>query len=276
MWIIFTGTQIKAGNDGFCFGPRAIGTGQSGLLHSDIWAVHNNIGALGWLKNGGAGLTFENRYGLSAFNQGAFSVASSPKKWGIFGLGASRFGGDIFNQTRTHVGWAKAFGIASIGIQGQWYQLAASEFPSRHYFLINFGGLAHLTPKIHFAASISNITQSKASDFKQEKLPTIASVGLAFFPNPKVKLLAEIQKDLDQKAVVKVGLEYEFVEKFWIRTGFTTQTNQATGGFGMEWRNLVFNYAVARHPVLGWTNAFSINYIFQKLETEVKPNHGKK
>lgn len=249
----------KGGNDGFVFGPRALGTGNSGLLHSDYWSVRNNPGGLGWIEKSGASVGFENRYNLQALNQMAFGSAFVHKKLGTFGLGASRFGADLFNQTRASLAWAKAFGIASIGLEGQWYQVAAAEFPSRNHFLLNFGGLAHLTSKIHFAASISNVLQSKASDFQDEKLPTIGRAGLSFIPHSKVKLVAEVQKDLDQKAIYKAGIEYELVQKFWLRTGFSSQLQQASGGLGFEWRQLVFDYALASHPQLGWTHSIGIS-----------------
>lgn len=265
----------NAGNDGFSYGPRALGTGQISVLHSDAWSNFNNIGALGWIKQNTVGVGFENRYNQGAFNQMAFAAAVPTKKLGVFGASASKFGGDIFNQTRAQLGWAKAFGIASIGLQAQWYQYNAINFPTQSRLLINFGGLAQLTPKIHFGASISNIGQAEASEYNSEKVPTIVKGGISYLPSKKVKLMAEIQKDLDQKAVVKAGIEYELVEKVWLRTGFTSQTLMACGGIGLEWRNLQFNYAFSHHPQLGWSNAIGLNFRFGK-ETDEKPKEGPK
>lgn len=268
-------SNAYAGNDGFTYGPRALGTGQISVLHSDVWSNFNNVGALGWLKQNSVGVSFENRYNQGAFNQMAFGAALPTKKLGVVGVSASKFGGDIFNQTRAQVGWAKAFGIASIGLQAQWYQFNAVNFPTQSRLLINFGGLAQLTPKIQFGASISNIGQAKASEFQDEKVPTIVKGGISFLPSKKVKLMGEIQKDLDQKAVVKAGIEYELVEKVWLRTGFTSQTLMACGGIGVEWRNLQFNYAFSHHPQLGWSNGIGLNFRFGK-ELEDKPKEGPK
>lgn len=259
--------RMMAGNDGFSFGPRSMGTGQITTLFTDVWAAHNNIGSLGWLNRGGVAASFENRYNSSAFNQIAVTAATTPGKFGAFGFGASRFGSDLFNQTRAQIGWAKAFGIASIGIQGQWYQVQASEFPARNHFLLNFGGHAKLTPKVSFAASISNITQTKASDFQNEKLPTIAKAGVSFTPVKSVLLLAEVQKDLDQKALVKAGIEYEIRTNLWIRTGFTTEIQLATGGIAFKWRDLQLDYSISNHPQLGWSNGIGLQMILGKEKT---------
>jgi len=273
-WFLFflPGTAIRciAGNEGFGFGPRSLGTGQVTSLFTDVWAAHNNIGALGWLKKGTVSTSFENRYNNSAFNQISFAAANTPGKYGVVGVGASRFGSDLFNQTRAQIGWAKVFGIASIGIQGQWYQVQATEFPARNFFLLNFGGLAKLTSKVSFAASISNITQTKASDFQSETLPTIARAGISFSPVKSVLLLTEVQKDLDQKAMVKAGVEYELRPNLWLRTGFTTQVQVATGGIGFKWRDLQLDYGFSNHPQLGWSQSIGLQIHIGKDKNENK------
>ena len=263
-FVLFYSLQSKAGNEGFVFGPRALATGQSGLMHTDVWANHNNIGALGWLNSSSLGVSFDNRYNLSSLNQISFAGAAVSKKYGVFGLGLSRFGSEIFNQSRGSLGWSKAFGIASIGIQGQWYQVAATDFPTKHQLVINFGGLAKLTSKLHFGASISNLNQAKASEFQNERIPTIVRAGLTYIPNDKIRLVSEVQKDLDQKSIVKIGIEYEVLKKVWIRTGFSSQIEQVSGGLGVEWRNFQFQYAIANHPQLGWSNSLGINFLLAK------------
>jgi hypothetical protein len=260
---------MLAGNDGFSFGPRSMGTGQISGLFTDVWAVHNNIGSLGWLNRGGVTASFENRYNSSSFNQIAFAAATTPAKYGTVGFGVSRFGSDVLNQTRAQVGWAKVFGIASIGIQAQWYQVQAAGYPTRNHCILNFGGHAKLTPKLSFAASVSNFTQTKASDFQNEILPVIAKAGISFTPVKSVLLLAEVQKDLDQNALVKAGIEYEIRTNLWLRTGFTTEIQLATGGIGFKWRDLQLDYSVSNHPQLGWSQGIGLQMNFgnEKVHT---------
>lgn len=245
-------------------GPRSLGAGQISSLWLDGWAAANNPGALGWLNRSSMATGYENRYGSSAFSQLGFCAAIPSSKWGTLGLAANRFGSEIFNQTRASAAWGKAFGIASIGVQGQFYQVSASELPSRSYFLLNFGGVARLTPTIRFAASISNLTQTKASDYVTETLPTIVRAGIGYQPVKTVLLMVEVQKDLDQKTLVKGGLEYEFVKNFWLRTGFTTLQQVASGGFSFRWRDLKLDYGVANHPQMGWSHCIGLELFFGK------------
>lgn len=259
-----SGFPLFAGNDGLASGPRSLGAGQISSLWTDAWSACNNPGALGWLTRSSLVSGYENRYGTSAFSQLGFAAALPSARFGTFGIAANRFGSDVFNQTRASASWGKAFGIASIGVQGQFYQVSASELPSRSYFLLSFGGMARLTPSLRFAASISNLTQTKASDYVNETLPTIVRAGLGYQPIKPVLLMVEVQKDLDQKTLVKGGLEYEFVRNFWLRTGFTTLQQVASGGFSFRWRELKFDYGVANHPQMGWSHAIGIEFFFGK------------
>jgi hypothetical protein len=256
--------SIFAGNDGLASGPRSLGAGQISSLWIDGWAASNNPGALGWLRRSSMVSGYENRYGSAAFSQLGFSAALPTAQIGTFGFSANRFGSEVFNQTRASAAWGKAFGIASIGFQGQFYQVSAAELPSKSYFLLSFGGMARLTPTIRFAASISNLTQTKASDYVDETLPTIVRAGIGYQPVKPVLLMVEVQKDLDQQTLVKGALEYEFVKNFWLRTGFTTLQQVASGGFSFRWRELKLDYGLAHHPQMGWSHAIGIEFFFGK------------
>lgn len=256
--------DAQAGNDGFILGPRSLGMGQIGTLQSDIWSTHNNPGALGWLERSGAGLFYENRFQTGAFAQSGFAAALAPGKTGAWGLGASRFGSDLFSQTRASLAWGKAFGIASMGLQVQFYQAQAREVPARNYWLFSFGGLAKLTKEIYFSGTIVNFTQSRATDFVEERLPTLVRGGLLFKPNAALHLAAEVEKDLDQPTRIKAGVEYEIRKNIRLRTGFTSGIKLATAGFGWVWRDLQLDLAVSHHPELGWTQNLGLNYHFGK------------
>jgi hypothetical protein len=255
---------VLGGNDGFVLGPRSMGMGQIGTLQSDIWSVHNNPGALGWLERSAGGLFYENRFQAGAFAQTGFAAALKPGKKGAWGVGASRFGSDLFAQTRASAAWGMAFGLASLGLQIQYLQVTAREVPSRGYLMLSFGGLAKLTDEVWFSGTVSNFTQTRATDYVEERLPTVVRGGLLYKPGPALLLGAEVEKDLDQPTRIKAGLEYEFRKNFRLRTGFTTGTLTATAGAGWVWRDLQLDVAVSHHPQLGWSQNLGIQYAFGK------------
>ena len=258
--------NLQAGNESGFLGPRAFAAGQAGSLFRDVWSVQNNPGALGYLERNAAAVSFERRY--STFSLLAFSTAARYKNLGTVGLSASRFGPEFFNQSRAGLSWGKSFGIASIGVQGQWYQLSSKDINTRHYFLLNFGGIARLGEKLHFSGSISNLTQTKSRENETRVLPTILKAGLSLQANSNLELLLEIQKDLDEKAGVNAGAEYRFARNCFARTGFSTLSKTASLGFGLAWRDMQLDFGSSWHPELGFSQCIGLQYLFGKATTE--------
>ncbi len=256
----------SAGNETGFAGPRAFSCGQVSSLFRDVWSADNNPGALGYLNRNAAAVSFERRF--SSFSLLSFSMAGRHDKWGSFGLTASRFGPDFFNQNRTGISWGKSFGIAAIGLQGQWYQVSAANLPARHYFLLNFGGLARLGEKLLFSGYIGNLSQTKSSDYTDQILPTQLKAGLAFQPGSNLQLMLEIQKDLDEKAGVNAGVEYRFSKGAFARTGFSSASGSGSLGFGLLWRDLQIDFGSAWHPELGLSHCIGLQYLFGKNHSE--------
>ena len=270
-FLMASAEMVHAGNEGNYAGARAFSCGQVSGLFSDVWSVQNNPGALGFLSRNAAAVAYENRY--SAFSNLSFSLAGNQGKWGCFGLAASRFGPDFFNQSRAGISWGKSFGIASLGLQGQWYQVSAKDLSSRHYFLLNFGGLAQLGEKLRFSGCISNLTQTRSSDYDRSVLPTQVKAGLSWQANSSLLLMAELQKDLDETAGLNAGLEYRFAKAAYARTGFSTASKSAGLGFGLRWRELQLDFGSGWHPELGFSHCIGLQYFIGSSaeETGKKP-----
>jgi hypothetical protein len=250
---------LFAGNETGGFGPKSFSCGQVSGLFRDVWAVQNNPGALGYLSENAVAVSFERRYG--SFNLLSFAGAFKNEKLGTFGIGASRFGPDFYNQSRAGLSWGKSFGIASLGVQAQWYQVSAENIASRHYLIVNFGGMAKLGDKVVFSGTISNLSQTKASDYADTRLPTTLKAGLAFQPNSSLLLMTEVQKDLDQKAGIGAGLEYRVNKALLARTGFNTANETASLGLGFIWREFQLDFGSSWHTQLGLSHCLGLHYL---------------
>ena len=255
------------GNETESFGPRTFSCGRVSGPLVDAWSVQNNPGALGFLSGNTSAVSFERRY--SAFSLLAFSAALKHQKLGSFGLGISRFGPEFFSQSRAGISWGKAFGIAALGLQAQWYQVNATQTTSRHYLLINFGGVGKLGDKLLFSGTVSNITQTKAGDYSGNRLPTVFKAGLAFQPNPSLLLMAELQKDLDEDAGVNAGMEYKVAKSICIRTGFSTASKTGSLGFGLNWRDFQLDAGSSWHTQLGFSHCMGLSYFIPQTRKPI-------
>jgi hypothetical protein len=82
--------------------------------------------------------------------------------------------------------------------------------------------------------------------------------GISYQPITQVLVLTEVEKELDYPVNVKVGLEYQLLQKLTLRAGVATATEQLAFGTGFRAKKLQFDYGFGRQSVLG--NLHRLNY----------------
>jgi hypothetical protein len=97
-----------------------------------------------------------------------------------------------------------------------------------------------------------------------EKVATIMRLGFAYTPVKKLTLLAEIEKDLVFKPNIKLGVDYQIAEKFFLRGGFNSYPLRGTFGFGVHLKQFNLDAGASYHSFLGITPQLSLSYTFKK------------
>lgn len=91
-----------------------------------------------------------------------------------------------------------------------------------------------------------------------EKLPTKYRVGIKINPTSKVKLLC----DFNNNQRLHMGAELYLHQNFILRQGFLTKPKRYTLGLGIKNKKISLDYALINHPVLSFTNQFSLTIVF--------------
>jgi hypothetical protein len=242
-------------------GSRASGIGYASATLFDTWSLFNNPAAAAHLKQITAGFTYDLRPELTGANRTA-AVINLPVKIGVTSLGAYRFGDDLYNEHLVSASFSSKFGLASLGVQINYVQYAATGFGNKGVATINLGGIAELSPKMSIGAYIVNVNQPVLGG--EEKLPTRLVAGMAFKPIEKIFLATEIDKDLDSDPLWKVGVEYFFHKKFAARTGYNINPNTGFFGFGFKARKLTIDYAVQYNVLVRMSHQASVAYQFSQ------------
>lgn len=248
----------------FPVGAKAIGLANTAVALQDSWAIFNNIAGIGTLNQTQAGLFYENRFSNDAFNSVALSAAQPFGKFGTAGIGVFRFGNNNYNHLRISAGFAHTIEWVSLGLQLEYAQTNIFEVGTKNNTMINFGGIAQITKKLCFGASVRNINQAKLADYQDNRLPTVMKIGLNYLAYQKLNINIEIEKDVVQAPKYKFGIEYAIIEKFKTRTGINIQPFLAFFGFGYQIHNFQFDYALSYHEKLGFSHGLSLNYFFGK------------
>jgi hypothetical protein len=244
-------------------GGRSMGMGNSSTSLTDAYAIFNNPAGLSGIQHSQVFFGYDHRLNLSELTTLSAGFIQAKEKF-TYGLATSRFGGALFNQHLVGAAIANQLGITSLGMKVSYLQTAMEGFGTGGSWLIDFGGIAELTPHLFFAAHIFNLTRSNYGGKSWDRLPTIVKSGISFRPSEKVMTNVEVEKDILHPAILKVGIEYNFYQKLWGRVGMNNQPQQLFFGIGCTGKRLAFDYAMTQHPRLGSTHHFSMNYQLSK------------
>lgn len=269
------------GNGPGLWGARSAGLGQIGsVLEEDGWAAANNAAALGSLKQLTVGFGAENRYLLPALNTVSVTVAvplgyqapaavvagvptevaaADAPRYGVVGLTAQRFGGRLYAEQRLGLGYGYRLGTVRLGARVEVLQTSLEGLGSRRVVAASLGGQADIIPrKLTFGASLYNLNQARLARYQDERVPTVLRAGLAWRASEKVLLLAETEKDVEQDADFRAGLEYAPIPALALRAGLSALASQLTGGAGFRAGQFQLDYAAAWHEALGLSQQVSV------------------
>src|SRR6185295_4831237 len=255
--------SLLASNDPFTGGGRSLGLGSCSLTLSDPYSILNNQAAMAFQKEISFSLYAEQRYLQSelGYYSGGFTLPTKP---GVFGLAINYNGFDLYNEKKIGLAYSRMFSPkVSGGIQLDYLSTSISEYGTSSAFTAELGLLVKISNQLSAGAHVFNPYPIK-SGFADEKIPTLFQLGLSYEAGKKILLMTEAEKDIDNPARFKAGLEYKIVDALHLRGGIATNPSQYSLGVGINVQHLKIDLAASYHQVLGVTPAISLNYIFGK------------
>lgn len=251
----------QASNDNHLIGARSAAMGHASVTIADLWSAHHNQAGLAWLKRPAAGAYYENRFLVSELGlRGA--VAAVPIGAGVFGLEVQNFGYSLYKESKYGLSYARKLSPkVAIGVQLDYLRTRISEgYGSKGLVTGEVGFRIQLTPEWTAGAHVYNPARVKLADYDNERVPTILRLGTDYRFSQKVLLAVETEKDLDQKPVVKVGVEYQVVEILFLRAGIGSNPFQNSFGFGFKFNDVTLDLAASYHEVLGYSPQVALAY----------------
>ncbi|CAG0965254.1 MAG: hypothetical protein HND27_03840 [Bacteroidetes bacterium] len=259
--LFFSARTLFAGNSFYLLGARSLGMGGASVSLSDFWSTENNQAGLGFLKDVGGGLYYENRFGIKemSIKAGAFAY---PLKSGALGISVSSYGFNLYNENKAGISYGQRFSEKfSAGIQLNYVSTQLGEnYGKRQSFTGAVGIMAKLSNELTLAAHLYNPTRTKLSDYNNEKIPTIMRIGLMYTFSEKVILTADVDKNIYEKPIVKSGIEYHPIPILYFRMGIATNPTQNNFGVGIQTKELRIDIATGYHSKLGFSPAVSLAY----------------
>jgi hypothetical protein len=250
--------------DNYPVGSRSAGVANASVTYSDVWSSFHNQAGLAALKHPSAGVFFENKFLVSELSLKSFAVAVPTPKVGTFSLSATMFGGDLYNEKKIGVGYGKKLGEKfSAGVQLDYLSTyVAEDYGTRNSFAVEIGFIAEPIRNLKLGAHVFNPNKAKVAEYADERVPVIMRFGASYKFSEKILLSAEEEKDIDQQAVFKTGLEYHIVDVLYVRAGISSNPSLTSFGFGLKIKKLVMDVASSWHQELGFSPQLSLGYNF--------------
>jgi len=249
-------------------GARSAAMGGASVSLSDFWSIQNNPAGMALQPSLSAGVYYENRFLMKELSlKGAAVVA--PTRFGVLGLSFNQFGYTLYNENKFGLAYARSFGkLLRIGLQLD-YQTTniAENYKDASFVTFELGVQSTLNEKLSLGAYVYNPVRMEIADYPDESTPMVMRFGLTYSLNPEFIGVAEIEQNFQTKASLRVGLEYAIQQKFFIRTGISTNPGLLTMGAGIHFRQLQFHIAASMHQLLGVTTTAGLIYQFAKKQT---------
>jgi len=243
-------------------GARAAGMAHAGLTFTDIWSIYQNQAGLSQIEAPTAGAFYENRFLISELAFAGFAAAT-PLGEGAIGISYSGFGYSVYRESKVGLAYGLKLGqrlSAGVQLNYQHIRINAENYGSRGVLTAEMGLQMKLSERVTAAAHLYNPTRAKLDDFNDERLPTAIRLGVGYQVSDEVLLAAEAEKDIDQTALLRGGIEYHPVEIFYLRVGASTAPNLFTFGLGFAFEQFRFDMAASYHSLLGYSPQASLTY----------------
>jgi|JI10StandDraft_1071094.scaffolds.fasta_scaffold241329_1 hypothetical protein len=269
LFLMMSGAILKAANDNLPVGARSAGMAHASICVGDVWAVQQNQAALATLKNPEAGVFSQIVYPNSKVLMNAVAVAS-PFKYGVISGSFTRLGfKNLYNESKYGIGYSRQFGKAiSAGMQLNYLStyIGDNTYGSRGTVAVEAGFIAEVIKNLKVGVHVYNPTRSKTAQYNNERVPTIIKMGLQYTFTDKVFTTVEVEKDIANKPILKVGAEYRIVKEVYLRGGLSNNPSLNAAGFGIELKKFNLDFAAAFHPQMGVSPQIGLRYRFEKKQ----------
>ena len=190
-------------------------------------------------------------------------------RWGVLGLGAQRFGGDLYREVALGLSFARPLTEnLFVGLSLRGLQLAISGYGSDETLGADLGILAVMASRLRWGLSVRNLNNGRLGRWGQE-MPRALVMGFALRQSSRLLLSADLLQDIADVSVgklaaggypmeLRLGQEFRLCDPVTLRLGLQARPTRFSGGVGIRAGPFHLDYAFCSHQFLGPTHHVSL------------------
>jgi len=245
-------------------GAREVSLGNASVALISAFSVFHNQAALARMKSFTIAIDYRQPYLIDGFSEKSLA-AVVPTPASNFAFSVQQKGIQGYNESRFGFAMAKTLGKnISAGLQFNYFLVGFPEQgSSRGTFFMEFGVLFHTTDNVSFGLHVFNPARASVESLNlRSNLPVTATVGIGSKPSANLLFVSAIAYCADHPLNIRMGMEYQFRDCFFLRGGVSGKPFRHSAGFGYKNRNFGIDCGFVHHESLGYTPSISTILIF--------------
>ena len=184
-----------------------------------------------------------------------------PTRTGTLAATFDYYGFSAYNEIQAGLAFGRTFtDYFSAGIKLNYlHTQITGEYGNADAVTFEIGILSQPIENLYVGVSVYNPSQSKMGS---EPIPTIYKAGIGYFFSDKALLAIETEKDLDQSAIFKVGIDYKLIDLVSLQAGISTNPSNYAFGIGFHYSEINLYVGFLKHQTFGFKPSFSLSYGF--------------
>lgn len=259
----FAAVESKA-QDVFWSGSRYQALSDATVGLSDCWTVFGNQAGLAAIDRPIVAGSFQNRFLVSELSTRA-GLFVLPVQSSVFAFSLSQFGQIPFRQEKFGLAYARQISPKlNFGVQFNCYRLFLSE---ENRSVSSFGaelGVQYLFTE-RFVVGF-HVVNPYRTDVKLSsgmfRYPSRIKAGAFYHLSDLFSMTTELENDFGDHFVLKSGVEYNILEKLFVRAGVSGKPYQLSGGIGFQVKAITLDMATTYSQNLGNSPSVSFQYQF--------------
>jgi len=246
----FERTQVGAG-------PAALANAFI-AVEDDGWALFFNPAGLAGIQSFRISIfAAPSPYGLSELSTAALAV-EMPTDRGCFGLGLRRYGFDLYREVSGTLSYATTVVGVSFGLNCNYHSVSIQNYGSASTVGFDAGFVIPLFQNLQWGMAATNVN-APVIGVSREPLPRRFSTGVSYVFANRFTLAFDVLKESGFDVSPRGGCEYRIIDAVALRCGFKDAPSEFSGGIGIRYAALDFDYAYVMNPDLGGTQEISIS-----------------
>lgn len=242
-------------------GMRSLGLAGVSTVLVDNFSVINNAAGLAFLSNSSLAVSVQNRFGVSDLNilhlSGQYRVAGDH----AIGLALSSTGIDGFRENHLSIGYGlKLMNTFSIGAKLHLSNYNLAERGNLLRAHADAGAMYQVNKRLKLGLVFFNPFQILRIREYEEYFPTGVSFGASYLVGNGLGLFGEVSKTELSNTQFKIGIEWHWMERLWLRTGYSHTNSAYSLGVGMHWKNFSANFSFVHMALPGGVSGADFAY----------------